>query len=79
MPIIYKKTVAILNEICEIEEAETLLEWLLVHPKGKLNLKELCHPHAALLQVMMALQPVVSVWPEDEELSALLRPLLKAG
>jgi len=76
MPIIYKKTVAILEEICEIEDAETMLEWLLEHPKGKLNLKQLRHTHSALLQILMALRPTVSIWPEDEGISEWLRPLM---
>ncbi len=76
MPINYKKTVAVVDGNCEIEEAETLLEWLLENPKGKLNLKQLGHPHAAVLQVMIALQPAISAWPEDEAISVWLRPLL---
>jgi len=76
MPINYKKTVAIVDGLCDIEEAETLLEWLLENPKGKLNLKQLDHPHTAVLQVMIALQPTVSAWPEDELTAAWLQPLL---
>ncbi len=77
MPIIYKKTVAVLEGVCEIEEAETLLSWLLEHPKGKLNLKRLEHPHTALLQVLMALRPDVSVFPEVEDVANWLQPLLR--
>jgi len=77
MPISYKKTVAILDDICEIEEAETLLEWCLEHPVGKLNLKKLSHPHSAILQVMMALRPTVSMWPEDKAILTWLQPLLQ--
>ncbi|MDQ7073257.1 MAG: hypothetical protein Q9N32_07080 [Gammaproteobacteria bacterium] len=39
MPIEFKKTVAVCSDICTIEEAETLLGWLLDNPKGKINLK----------------------------------------
>ena len=79
MSINYKKTVAVLAGTCEIEEAETLQEWLLKNRTGKLNLKHLKHPHTALLQVMMALQPTVSIWPEDETLALLLQPLITAN
>lgn len=77
MPINYKKTVAVLEGHCEIEEAENLLAWLLENPQGKLNLKQLGHPHTALVQVMMAIRPQVSVFPEDENVSVWLQPLLK--
>ena len=76
MSISYKKTVAVLDGHCEIDEAETLLEWLLENPKGKLNLKSLEHPHTALLQVMMALKPMISSWPEEQQISSWIEPLL---
>jgi len=79
MPITYKKTVALLEGHCPVEEAETLLEWLLDNPKGKVNLKALAHPHTAVLQVLMAVRPAVSAWPEDESVAAWLRPLLEEG
>ncbi len=79
MPISYKKTVAVLEGHCEIEEAETLLAWLLEHPKGRLNLKRLGHPHTAVLQIMMALRPEVSAFPENEEIAAWLQPLWNEG
>jgi len=79
MPIILKKTVAVLEGICEIEEAEVLLEWLLVNRKGKLNLKQLEHPHTALLQIIIAFKPMISAWPENEAICSWLQPLLKDG
>lgn len=57
MSISYKKTVAILDENCVIEEAEELHEWLIATPKAKLNLKNLQMLHTAVLQVMIALKP----------------------
>jgi len=75
MPISYKKTVAVLEGVCDIEEAEGLLSWLLEHPKGKLNLKQLEHPHTAVLQVIMALRPALSAYPEDEQVASWLLPL----
>jgi len=69
VPISYKKTVAMLEGHCDIEEAEGLLSWLLEHPKGKLNLKNLQHPHTAVLQVALALKPDISAAPADESVS----------
>jgi len=77
MAIKYKKNVAVLEDVCEIEEAEPLLEWLLQHPKGKLNLKKLSHPHSAIMQLMMAFEPTISIWPEDEAMSRWLEPSLQ--
>ncbi len=77
MPIEYKKTVAVLSGICTVEEAEELLEWLHAHPGGKVNLKDLEHPHTAVLQVLMALRPSVSVPPQDEAMRAWLLPALE--
>lgn len=64
MSIEYKKTVAIIEGDCSVEDAETLLEWILVNPKGKINLKQCEQMHTAVLQVLMAIKPSVSVWPD---------------
>jgi len=77
MPINYKKTVAVLDGHCQIEEAEVLLEWLLEHPKAKLNLKGCTQIHTAVLQVLMASAAVISIWPEDALISAWLKPILE--
>jgi len=66
MSIEYKKTVAIIEGECSVEEAEALLEWILLTPKGKINLKQCEHMHTAVLQVLMALTPSVSVWPDTD-------------
>ena len=79
MPIKYKKTVAVLEGQCAIEEAENLLAWLLDHPRGKLNLKRLEHPHTAVLQVMIALRPEVSSFPEREDVELWLKPIMNGG
>ncbi len=76
MPVTYKKTVAALDGVCTVEEAESLLGWLQEHPKGKVNLKKCEHLHAAVLQVLMAAGVRVSAWPEDEALRRWLEPAL---
>jgi len=77
MSIDLKKTVAVLAGHCEIEEAETLLAWCLEHPKGKVNLKHLSHLHTAVLQVLMALNPPISYWPEDRDMAGWLQQTLE--
>lgn len=66
MSIEYKKTVAIMEGECTVEDAEVLLEWVLLNPKGKINLKQCEHMHTAVLQVLMAVKPSVSVWPNND-------------
>ncbi len=77
MPVKLKKTVAALEGVCGVEEAETLLGWLTEHPNGKVNLKRCEHLHTAVLQVLMAVGPRVSAWPQDPFLEELLRSSLR--
>lgn len=76
MSIQYKKTVALIEGICTIEDAEPLLDWILTNPKGKINLKQCEHLHTAILQVLMALKPDISVWPEEGSPAFWLVPVL---
>ena len=77
MPVTYKKTVAVFEGVCTVEEAETMLAWLQDHPKARVNLKRCEHIHAALLQVLMATGVAVSAWPEDEALASWLKTALQ--
>lgn len=72
----FKKTVAVLGSECAIEEAETLLGWLIEHREGRVNLKAVEQPHTAVMQVLMAAKPGVSVWPSNPDVSAWMRPML---
>lgn len=66
-----------LIDIIEVEEADTLLDWLQNNPKGKVNLEACTHLHAANLQVLMASKAKISEWPEDAALSEWLKKILK--
>lgn len=72
MPILLKKTVAVMDGICNIEEAENLLEWLLEHPNGKINLKNCEHMHTSILQVIMASGASISAAPENDIIARTL-------
>ncbi|MFT5716807.1 MAG: hypothetical protein ACI9T7_000985 [Oleiphilaceae bacterium] len=72
MPIKFKKTVAVCENLCTIEEAENLLAWLLDTPKGKVNLKKCTGLHTAIYQVLMALNPPISALPEQESVKNVL-------
>jgi hypothetical protein len=77
MAIEYKKSLAVFTEFVGVEEAENLLQWLLKNPKGKINLAACEHIHAANLQVLMAVKPIVAAWPADEDLQRWLAVLEK--
>lgn len=76
MPIQFLARSARLTEVVTVEEAESLLQWILAHPKGRLDLSRCTHLHAATLQVLLALRPPVSSLPEDAALAAWLAPAL---
>ncbi|MCG7371696.1 hypothetical protein MHL40_03260 [Pseudomonas luteola] len=78
MSITFKKSVAVLADQVTVEEAETLLEWLVKNPAAKVNLGDLEHLHTADLQVFMALKPNVSVWPKNTDIKVWLEAALNA-
>ena len=78
MPVTFKKTVAIFEGDCVIEEAESLLEWLQGAHRRKIKLGPCRHMHTALLQLLMAYRPRIATWPTDPELNQWLAPTLGA-
>lgn len=77
MAIDFQKKSAVFRGNIGVEDAEVLLEWLLKNPKARLNLGDCQHMHSANLQVLMALQPGISVWPKDADLRIWLESALK--
>lgn len=77
MAIEYKKQVAHLKDLIGAEEADTLFAWLQNTPKATLNLSKCTHLHAAVLQVLLFLQPSI-VLPENTALADWLTPLVNA-
>ncbi|MDQ7048168.1 MAG: hypothetical protein Q9M92_00975 [Enterobacterales bacterium] len=76
MSVAFKKTIALLEGECSIEDSEELLNWILLNPKGKLNLKKLSYLHTAVLQVLMASQVKISIWPSDTKIASWLQAIL---
>lgn len=76
MAITYDKKVAVFTDAISIEDAEILLEWLRKTSKSRLDLKHCSHLHAAILQVIMAANPIIDAWPQAEHLRAWLEPAL---
>lgn len=74
MTIRFGKNVAYLEDACGIDDAEPLLDWLRAHPKGKVNLKSCRELHTAVLQILLAANPGVTVPPADAALARWLPP-----
>ena len=78
MPIEYKKNQALFRDIASVDEAEGLLEWLQNKPAAKVDLGACTHLHPANLQVLMAANSRIAVWPNDANLRAWLETALKS-
>lgn len=76
MGLAYRRKVVYLADIITVEDAEGLLEWLQNNPKGKVDLSECTHLHAANLQALVAAQPAVAAWPHDANLRLWLQSAL---
>lgn len=76
MPIQFMENVACFTEVCTVEEAELLLQWLQDQPGGKVKLKECTHIHTAIVQVMLAAKVIVMLPPTDPDLARWLMPAL---
>jgi len=72
MSIRFSNRVVYLENECDADDAEPLLIWLREHPKGKVNLKNCQQLHTAVLQVLMAIGPGVTVMPLDQSLARWL-------
>jgi len=77
MSIKYRKTRAVLADVCTVEEAEGLLEWLTATPKAKVDLAAASHLHMAVLQALLATRPRVVAPPKDEFLARWVMPILE--
>ena len=73
MPFESNTKTATLSGHCTVEEAEPLMEWLLSHRSGRLDLSGCEHVHSAVLQVLMALRPKIWKYPVSPRLAAALR------
>lgn len=77
MPIEYKKNQVIFRDVVSVDEAEGLLEWLQNKPAARVDLVACTHLHPANLQVLMAANSRVAVWPNDANLRSWLETALQ--
>lgn len=76
MTITFEESIATFQDHVGVEEAESLLEWLLKTPKALVNLDSCQHLHSANLQVLMATKPEIISWPKDNDLRGWLQSAL---
>ncbi|MCD8522325.1 MAG: hypothetical protein LRY66_09065 [Saccharospirillaceae bacterium] len=76
MTIIYSETEASLSDDVCVQEVDALMEWLLSHPEGRINLKLCRHLHLAALQSLMCVKRPVTEWPDDPGLRYWVEPAL---
>jgi len=79
MSIEFKGTTAYLVGNVSAEEAETLLGWLQREKNASVDLSGCTHLHTANLQVLMAAQPNIIIWPQDHGLASWLKDTLDKG
>ena len=73
MPITYTDTLAEISGRIGAEECQDLQTWLQAHPDGQVSLAGCEHLHAAGLQCLMALQPVIAQQSPDSWLNNVIK------
>ncbi len=79
MPLMFKRDRVLFTGMVTGDDAETLLAWLLRHPKGKIDLRACTHLQPANLQVLMAAKRPILAMPEDQALADWLDSALNVG
>lgn len=72
MGIRFLKRYAALENVVSVEDAEALMQWLRVQKRPAVHLVRCSHMHAAVLQVLLVLQPKVLSMPANAWLQAAL-------
>lgn len=73
MPVESNDQILILTGVCTVEEAEAVLEWIIEHPGGELDLTQAEHIHTAILQVLLAAAKSRVRPPQDSFLGRVVR------
>jgi hypothetical protein len=76
MSIVFEPDRAILRGAAAAEDAESLLEWILSHPEGGVDLRGADRLHTAVVQVLLAARPPIVRDPEEAFLRTWLLPVL---
>ena len=60
MPVVYEGDTAQFLDVCTVDEALDLLEWLRGQPRPKIDLEPCSHLHTTLFQLILATRPEIS-------------------
>lgn len=61
----FTKTKAVLSDVCTVEEADEILQWLMQNPKGQIDLAKVTHLHSAAFQAVAAMTNPIVAPPAD--------------
>lgn len=75
MPVHYKGTTARMVDVCTVDEAMPLLDFLRSVKAAKVDLAACAYLHTALLQLLLQARPKIIHWPDDPLLARWLAPL----
>jgi hypothetical protein len=78
MSIEYTENQAVFRDVASVEEAQDLLAWLQNKPAATVDLGACTHLHAINLQILMAAQNRIAVWPYEPNLRVWLEFVLKS-
>ncbi len=76
MPLVFTETQVRFEDVCTVEDALPLLEFLKGSAAPEVDLSACTHLHTALLQLLLAARPNVAAPPGDPALARWVAPLL---
>jgi hypothetical protein len=79
MAVSFGETTVVIDDVCGVEDALPLLEFLQSHRAAHIDMQACTNLHSAVLQVAMAAADRITVLPEEDFLRRWLTPLLHAG
>jgi hypothetical protein len=79
MTIHYDGACARLEAAASVEDAEPLVQWLLGQVEPVVDVRACAQPHAAVLQVLLALRPTLQGPAADPLFDAVLRGAMRPG
>ena len=77
MPITYQKKRTVLSGVCTVEEADTLLAWLLKNPSREVDVTQAEHLHMAVVQALLSQSAPVTGQPVNPFFAHHVRPQLE--
>jgi hypothetical protein len=76
MPLVFTEARVSFEEVCTVEDALPLLEFLKGSDAPEVDLSACTYLHTALLQLLLAARPRIAVPPADPALARWVAPLL---